>query len=580
MDKPFQSQPNGPLRKSLFTNIPPYLNYLPNGKDDEEVGACQEHTDTMVDLRECLWRVPVAFTSMVAQEERERMNKEKCCKITNTSVSLPSAFTREKNTVKRKGIFRPRSIVIEEDLPSSTVLGGNKGYFTQQHNDAKVFMEEHFQVKISPFPSCHQIARKDHLWHNFKKMQQKYGNQHFNFLSDSFIIPEEKQALVEKMEQEPGSMWIVKPPGKNNGSGIFVIDNPEDIPNTDESVLVQRYITNPYLIRRCKFDLRVYVLVTGVDPLKIYIYDEGLVRFAVNDFTLDPELIKDNRIHVTNFDVNKRSDKFIANTFDPLEPEGHKWTLTALWKYLSHEVKDHKCLDLFQIWQRIQEVVIKSILCGLTAIKSELLPGRKKEMRSTYNFYKLFGYDIMLDNQCHPKLIEINSRPAALSDKLDSFVNRPMVGEMFRIVGYHIPPNAVSSPDRKSIASGKLNIARPPPFHLSFNPMQYSTMGTSNMKEGSYDRNNFDRSTYLSTILDSLNGSDIRCLVKYLEERSQTYKFCPVFPNRNTHKYFQFMDYLSYHDKLLDAFEDRFGFENIQEGIEYVESYCKNNAHI
>ena len=45
-------------------------------------------------------------------------------------------------------------------------------------------------------------------------MQQKYGNQHFNFLSDSFIIPEEKQALIEKMEQEPGSMWIVKPPGK------------------------------------------------------------------------------------------------------------------------------------------------------------------------------------------------------------------------------------------------------------------------------------------------------------------------------------------------------------------------------
>ena len=75
------------------------------------------------------------------------MNKEKCCKITNTSVSLPSAFTREKNTVKRKGIFRPRSIVIEEDLPSSTVLGGNKGYFTQQHNDAKVrFSIERFSA--------------------------------------------------------------------------------------------------------------------------------------------------------------------------------------------------------------------------------------------------------------------------------------------------------------------------------------------------------------------------------------------------------------------------------------------------
>ena len=84
--------------------------------------------------------------------------------------------------------------------------------------------------------------------------------------------------MIERMTREPGSLWIVKPPGKNNGAGIFVIDSPEDVPDTNESILVQKYITNPYLIRRTKFDLRIYVLVTGVDPLKIYIYDEGLVR--------------------------------------------------------------------------------------------------------------------------------------------------------------------------------------------------------------------------------------------------------------------------------------------------------------
>ena len=30
-----------------------------------------------------------------------------------------------------------------------------------------------------------------------------------------------------------------------------------------------------------------------------------MVRFAVNDFTLDPAKIRDNRVHITNFDVNK-----------------------------------------------------------------------------------------------------------------------------------------------------------------------------------------------------------------------------------------------------------------------------------
>ena len=253
-------------------------------------------------------------------------------------------------------------------------------------------------------------------------MQSKHGRHHFNFLSESFTLPREREDLREKMLSEPGSLWIVKPPGKNNGSGIYVINHPDEIPKTsgDETVLVQRYITNPYLIRRCKFDLRIYVLLTGLDPLKIYIYEEGLVRFAVNDFSLDPQQIKDNRIHVTNFDVNRKSDKFNFNNEDPTEPEGHKWTLTALWKYLSSEIKhgrNKNQVDLFTVWAKIEELVIKSILCGLTSIKEELLPGRKKEMKSMYNFYKLFGYDIMLDSDRKPQLIEINARPAALNDK-------------------------------------------------------------------------------------------------------------------------------------------------------------------
>ena len=43
--------------------------------------------------------------------------------------------------------------------------------------------------------------------------------------------------------------------------------------------MIQRYITKPYLIDGLKFDFRIYVLLAG-SPLRAYIYEEGLVRFA------------------------------------------------------------------------------------------------------------------------------------------------------------------------------------------------------------------------------------------------------------------------------------------------------------
>ena len=44
-------------------------------------------------------------------------------------------------------------------------------------------------------------------------------------------------------------------------------------------MIFQHYIHNPLLIYKKKFDLRMYVLISNVDPLIVYLHKEGFYSF-------------------------------------------------------------------------------------------------------------------------------------------------------------------------------------------------------------------------------------------------------------------------------------------------------------
>ena len=95
--------------------------------------------------------------------------------------------------------------------------------------------------------------------------------------------------------------------------------------------VVQEYLKDPYLIDDLKFDLRLYVLVLSCEPLKIFMYQDGIVRFATKkyqplDCNSDRKELNNFCMHLTNYAVNKENKEFkMAESVN--DDTGHKRSL-------------------------------------------------------------------------------------------------------------------------------------------------------------------------------------------------------------------------------------------------------------
>ena len=55
-----------------------------------------------------------------------------------------------------------------------------------------------------------------------------------------------------------------------------------------------------------QFDMRVYVVVTSVDPLRVYLFKDGLVRLATEPYVVPTaKNLAHTRMHLTNYAINK-----------------------------------------------------------------------------------------------------------------------------------------------------------------------------------------------------------------------------------------------------------------------------------
>jgi tubulin polyglutamylase TTLL6/13 len=285
--------------------------------------------------------------------------------------------------------------------------------------------------KINHFPGMYGLARKNYLARNLNKLRKLFP-QEYDFYPQTWVLPAEHGDLKTYSLRNPRTTYIVKPEASCQGRGIFLTRTPESL-DLNAHYVVQRYLEKPLLLEDLKFDLRVYVLVAGCDPLRIFVHEEGLARLATMEYSApNAGNLGDACMHLTNYAVNKHNPNFVFNEDEEVDDIGHKRSLTSTMEALREQG-----WDVSQLRSNIHDLIVKT-LCSIQPSLAHIYKSCQPEDKSNSCCFELLGFDIILDQSLKPWLLEVNHSPSFSTDTpLDKKIKRQVIAEALELMDIH-----------------------------------------------------------------------------------------------------------------------------------------------
>lgn len=195
----------------------------------------------------------------------------------------------------------------------------------------KFLQKEDWYIKMYNNVAAH--FKKDKSLKSKVEKQQSLWRNIYSFCKE--LVQDLQMNYPQTDLNGSNNLWIVKPGGLSRGRKIKLFDNYVDIckyaelpyalaPSglqlfdatlpqvqfqtaTKKTWVCQKYIENPLLLMSRKFDIRVWVVVTSWNPLKVYYYKNCYARFGAADYDAQR---KDNLFaHLTNNTVTSKQIK-------------------------------------------------------------------------------------------------------------------------------------------------------------------------------------------------------------------------------------------------------------------------------
>lgn len=279
-----------------------------------------------------------------------------------------------------------------------------------------IYKYTHFDPSkhINKIPGICESCRRVNFIKLINSLERKFKKEYGSIIPKTFVIPDEKSECKREILNQVlygQSTWIFKPNIGVSSEGIQIFQKYQQIEAkiNESNGIIQEYVS-PKLLNGFKFDFRIFLLITNLNPISLYIYKEGFARFC-SELYQSPSLSNfDNHYsHFSSVKLNLKNEKpsnsYIIRSFS-----------STLEQIAENEIKAN------EIWEKIKDLSIKSILALLPKFISyakiacqandvEFIKKGITPIDPLHRFFHLFAIDFIIDENLNPFVIDLNHNP-------------------------------------------------------------------------------------------------------------------------------------------------------------------------
>ena len=176
-------------------------------------------------------------------------------------------------------------------------------------------------------------------------------------------------------------------------------------------IIIQKYLDNPLLYKKRKFDIRCFVLLDS--NLNLYYCKEGHLKGSSELYNVENS---NKFIHITNYSFQKKTSNFEKYEY------GNEISYEAFKQFLKEEgFPPDKFNTMIEDMKFLIKISFKSV-------------SKKIYKTSDVLCFELFGYDFIIDNEFKPWILEINNNPGlGISSPVIQKIIPRMIDDAFRL---------------------------------------------------------------------------------------------------------------------------------------------------